>query len=109
MNAFWEIYSFCIYFCGGIKLMKKPDVIKQVADVSGLTQGDANKAIKALVKVIQSTLKNGGVISLSGLGSFRVKTTKAKQGRNIKTKEPIPIPAGKKVSFKPTAILKEII
>jgi hypothetical protein len=55
MNAFWEIYSFCIYFCGGIKLMKKPDVIKQVADVSGLTQGDANKAIKALVKVIQST------------------------------------------------------
>jgi hypothetical protein len=37
---------------GGIKLMKKPDVIKQVADVSGLTQGDVNKAIKALVKVI---------------------------------------------------------
>ena len=35
--------------------MKKPDVTKQVANVSGLTQRKANKAIKALVKVIQST------------------------------------------------------
>jgi predicted histone-like DNA-binding protein len=89
--------------------MKKPDVIKQVANVSGLTQGDANKAIKALVKVIQSTLKNGDVISLSGLGSFRVKPRKARQGRNPKTKEVIPIPCGKKVSFRPTATLKKII
>jgi nucleoid DNA-binding protein len=109
MNVFWKIYSFCIYFCGGIKLMKKPDVIKQVADVSGLTQGNANKAIKALVKVIQSTLKNGGVISLSGLGSFRVKSRKARQGRNPKTGEIIPIPPGKKVSFKPTTTLRKII
>jgi nucleoid DNA-binding protein len=89
--------------------MKKPDVVKQVADVSGLTQNDSNKAIKALVKVIQITLKNGGVISLSGLGSFRAKPRKAKQGRNPKTREVIPIPPGKKVSFKPTTTLRKII
>jgi nucleoid DNA-binding protein len=89
--------------------MKKPDVIKQVAVVSGLTQGDANKAIKSLVKVIQTTLKNGGVISLSGLGSFRTKSRKARQGRNPKTGEIIPIPTGKKVSFKPTTTLRKII
>jgi nucleoid DNA-binding protein len=89
--------------------MKKPDLIKQVASVSGLAERKASKAIKALVKVIQSTLKNGDVISLSGLGSFRVKSTRAKQGRNPKTKEPVSIPAGIKVSFKPTATLKKII
>ncbi|MCA6079352.1 HU family DNA-binding protein [Candidatus Endomicrobiellum agilis] len=89
--------------------MKKPDVVKQVADVSGLTQNDSNKAIKALVKVIQITLKNGGVISLSGLGSFRTKPRKAKQGRNPRTKEVILIPPGKKVSFKPTTTLRKII
>jgi predicted histone-like DNA-binding protein len=89
--------------------MKKPDIIKQVASVSGLTQGDANKAIKALVKVIQSTLRNGDIISLSGLGSFRAKSRKARQGRNPKTGEIIPIPKGKKVSFKPTTTLREII
>jgi nucleoid DNA-binding protein len=89
--------------------MKKPDVTKQVADVSGLTKRKANKAIEALVKVIQSTLKNGDVISLSGLGSFRVKSRKARQGRNPRTGEIIPIPSGKKVSFKPTSTLKKII
>jgi predicted histone-like DNA-binding protein len=89
--------------------MKKPDVIKQIADFSGLTQGDSNKAIKALVKVIQITLKNGGVISLSGLGSFRAKPCKSKKGRNPKTKEMILIPPGKKVSFKPTITLRKII
>jgi nucleoid DNA-binding protein len=89
--------------------MKKPDVIKQVANASGLSQRNANKAIKALVKVIQSTLKSGDVISLSGLGSFRVKPRKARQGRNPKTREIIPIPCGKKVSFRATATLKKII
>jgi len=89
--------------------MKKPDVVKQVAEVSGLTQGDANRAIKALVKVIQEAMKKGEVISLSGLGSFRAKPRKARQGRNPKTGEIIPVPPGKKISFKPTTTLRKLI
>ena len=89
--------------------MKKPDVVKQVSDASGLTQGDANLSIKALVKIIQNALKNGEVISLSGLGSFRTKPRKARQGRNPKTGEVIPVPEGKKVSFKPTTTLRKLI
>ena len=89
--------------------MKKPDVIKQVADVSGLTQGDANRAVKALVKVVQKALKKGEVVSFSGLGSFRSKPRKARQGRNPKTGELIPVPEGKKVSFKPTTTLRKLI
>ncbi|MDR1662891.1 MAG: HU family DNA-binding protein [Endomicrobium sp.] len=54
-------------------------------------------------------LKNGDVVSLSGLGSFKVKLKKAKQGRNPKTRELISIPEGKKVSFKPTTTLRRII
>ncbi|MCA6070692.1 MAG: HU family DNA-binding protein [Endomicrobium sp.] len=89
--------------------MKKLDVIKQVAAVSGLTQGDSNKAIKALVLVIQSSLKIGETVSLSGLGYFRTKPCKARQGRNLKTGEIILIPHGKKVSFKPTTMLRKMI
>jgi nucleoid DNA-binding protein len=89
--------------------MKKPDVIKQVADVSGLTKGDVNKALKALVKVIQISLKNVEILSLSGLGSFRAKSRKERLGRNPKTGKIIPIPPGKKVSFKPTTTLRKII
>ncbi|MDR1244201.1 MAG: HU family DNA-binding protein [Endomicrobium sp.] len=89
--------------------MKKRDIIKKVADVSGLTKGDVNKAIKALVKVIQTSLQSEEVISLSGLGSFRAKSRKKRLGRNPKTGEIIPIPPGKKVSFKPTTTLRKII
>ena len=89
--------------------MKKPDVVKQVSDVSGLTQADVNSAIKALIKVIQNNLKKGETISLSGLGSFRAKARKARQGRNPKTGTIVPVPAGKKVSFKPTTTLRKII
>ena len=65
--------------------MKKPEVVKKIADLSGLNLGEANSAVKALVKVIQDGLKSREVISLSGLGSFRSKTRKARQGRNPKT------------------------
>jgi len=89
--------------------MKKPDVVKQIADYSGLTQANANLAIKALVKVIQDNLKKGEIVSLSGLGSFRSKDRKARQGRNPKTGTIVPVPAGKKVSFKPTTTLRKLI
>ncbi len=89
--------------------MKKPDVIKQVAKYSGLTQTDANLAVKALIRVIQENIQNGEIVSLSGLGSFRVKDRKARQGRNPRTNIVVPVPAGKKVSFKPTTTLRKLI
>ena len=49
--------------------MKKPDVIKQVAESSGLTQGQVNLAIKALVKVIQDNL-NTSIKSINGKDPF---------------------------------------
>ncbi len=89
--------------------MKKPDFIKQVARCAGFTKEQTNKTIKALVKIIQDNLAKGETVSLSGLGSFKAKDTKPKQGRNPKTGEIIPVPAGRKVSFKPTATLRNII
>ena len=90
-------------------MLKKPEVVKRVSEKAHITQGDANRAIKALVKVIQEALKNGETVSLSGLGSFRAKPRKARQGRNPKTGELIPVPPGKKVSFKPTTTLRKLI
>jgi nucleoid DNA-binding protein len=89
--------------------MKKNEIIKYVSNMSGLTKSNSNKVIKSLIKVIQFSLKHGETISLSGLGSFKTKRCKAKKGRVIKTGEKILIPAGKKISFKPTKTLKKYI
>ena len=50
--------------------MKKVDVIKQIVQYSGLTQGQANIDIKALVKDIKDNIEKGETVSLSGLGAF---------------------------------------
>lgn len=89
--------------------MKKTDIIKQIVEYSGLTQVQANVAVKALVKVIQDNLVKGDTVSLSGLGSFKSKDRKPRQGRNPKTGTVIPVPAGKKVSFRPTTTLRKLI
>ena len=89
--------------------MKKGDVIKKIAKAAGLTQGDTNKVVKALVKVIQESLKQGETVSFSGLGAFKSKDRKGRMGRNPKTNELVPVPAGKKVSFKPTTTLRKLI
>ncbi|MDR3244219.1 MAG: HU family DNA-binding protein [Elusimicrobiota bacterium] len=92
-----------------VKKVKKPDVIRLVAKTAGLTQSEISTAIKALIKVIQDTLVKGELISLSGLGSFRTKARKARIGRNPKTGDIVPVPPGKKVSFKPTTKLRKLI
>ena len=89
--------------------MKKPEFIELMVAHSGLTKVQIKKALKTLIKIIQDSLEKGETVSLSGLGSFRVKACKEKLGRNPKTGDTVPVPAGKKISFKPTVKLKKII
>jgi len=89
--------------------MKKPDFVRKIAEATGYPAQEVDRVLKAMVQCLQEALKNGEVISLSGLGSFRAKSRKAKPARNPKTGEIIQVPAGKKVSFKPTNTLRRII
>jgi nucleoid DNA-binding protein len=87
----------------------KPEVNKHVAELSSLTLGETNRAIRSLVTVIQRAMKSGEVVSLSGLGSFRAKARKAKKSRNPKTGEVILVPPGRKISFKTSKTLRRMI
>jgi nucleoid DNA-binding protein len=53
------------------------------------------------------TLLAGNRVNLYGLGTFEVRATKEKMGRNPKTGESIKIPAGRKVVFKAAKGLKD--
>ena len=89
--------------------MKKADMINLVSQRAGIRSKDAVLAIKALIKVIQKGLNEGENITLSGLGTFKMKLRKARNGRNIKTGETVYVPAGYKVSFKPTIKFKKAV
>ena len=89
--------------------MKKTEWLKTVSKEAGVKIDVTNRVIKALVKTIRETLKSGETLSISGLGSFRVKPRKPCFGRNLKTGEKISIPGGKKISFKPTLLFRKIV
>ncbi|MBL8023516.1 MAG: HU family DNA-binding protein [Elusimicrobia bacterium] len=88
--------------------MKKLELITRVTRDAGVRRGQAVKAVKAVVSSIRETLRKGEKISLAGLGTFKIKARKARPGRNPITGETIAIPAGRKISFKPSLSLKKI-
>ncbi len=89
--------------------MKKTELIQRIARDASITRAQAVKAVKSAVTVIRETIQSGDKISLTGLGTFKVKARKARPGRNPKTGETIAIPAGRKISFKPSLSLKKLV
>lgn len=89
--------------------MNKFSLIQRVAKDAGITRAQAIKGVKSLVSAIRDTVRAGDKISLTGLGTFKVKARKARPGRNPKTGETIAIPAGRKISFKPSLSLKKLV
>ncbi len=69
----------------------------------------ANRVVKALIKVIAQSVQSGEKVTLSGLGTFRIKARKAKPARNLQTGETVYLPAGKKISFKPSLSFKRLL
>ena len=89
--------------------MTKSDFIDQVASESGLSKGDATKAVETALKVIEDTLKGGGEINITGFGKFSVADRGARQGVNPQTGERIQIAASRVPKFSAGSALKKSI
>jgi DNA-binding protein HU-beta len=87
----------------------KSDFIDQVASESGLSKGDATKAVETALQVIENTLKGGGEINITGFGKFSVAERGARQGVNPQTGERIQIAASKVPKFSAGSALKKSI
>lgn len=89
--------------------MNKTELITAVAEKAELSKKDAEKAIKAFTDVISEELVKGGKIQLVGFGTFEVTERAAREGRNPKTGETMPIPASKTPKFKAGRALKDMV
>lgn len=69
----------------------------------------ADDALSAVLKIIKSTLIAEGKVKFVGFGVFEVVDVPARQGRNPRTGESIPIPAHKTVKFRPGRELREAV
>jgi DNA-binding protein HU-beta len=89
--------------------MNKSELIDAMAEDSGLTKTDIEKVVNSFVNVTRIALKKGEDVSLVGFGSFFVKDTAGRSGRDFKTGAPISIPPGKSVRFKAGKNLKDAV
>ncbi len=80
--------------------MNKTELIAAVAEQTGLSKKDSEKAVKAVFDSIEATVANGDKVQIVGFGTFELRTRSARQGRNPRTKEVIEIPESKLPVFK---------
>ena len=91
----------------GMTKITKAALVEQLAQDTGLSKKDADKALGGLVKLMAGHLRSGTSVGIPGLGTFSVKDTAARTGVRPGTTEKIQIPAGRKVSFKVADDLKK--
>ena len=89
--------------------MTKSEFVDQVASESGLSKGEATKAVDATLTVIEETLKRGGEINFTGFGKFSVADRGARQGVNPQTGERIQIAASRVPRFSAGSALKKAV
>ena len=87
--------------------MNKTDLINVVNAETKIAKKDVDAVVTAAIKAITDALKQGDKVALIGFGTFEVKATAAREGRNPKTGETITIPAAKKPAFAASKVLKD--
>ena len=93
-----------------IESVTKADLVKTVQRETGLSsKGKAEAAIESVLNSIMECMKNGEDVNIVDFGSFRKIATAERQGRNPQTGEPLTIPAGFRIKFKPSKKLKELM
>ena len=89
--------------------MNKTELIAAIAEKSGLSKKDAEKALAATIGAITDALAAGDKVQLVSFGTFEVRNRAAKQARNLRTGATIVVPASKIPSFKAGKGLKDAV
>ena len=89
--------------------MKKEDLVETIASAADISKADADRALKALVDAITSTVAARQRMQIPGLGTFEARERSAREGRNPQTGETIQIAATTVPGFKPATAFKQAV
>lgn len=89
--------------------MTKADVVKAVAQATGLEKTTVAAAVESITETIKGSLIQGEPVYLRGFGTFGIKHRAAKPARNITKNTTIMIPESDVPYFKPGKEFKEAV
>ncbi len=86
----------------------KRHIIVRLSDRLGITQQQASEMVEAFLKTVEDAITAGDEVTFRTFGSFALKVTKSKIGRNPAQPDvAVQIPSRCVVRFKPSRELKE--
>ncbi len=89
--------------------MTKTDLVNVISAETEVKKKDVEAVINSALGAIANALKEGDKVQLIGFGTFEVKATGEREGRNPRTGETIKIAASKKPAFSASKALKDQI
>lgn len=89
--------------------MQKTEFIEHVAKEASVTKSEADKVVRATLRVIEEALSSGDKITLTGFGTFEVRERGERQVTSIRTKEKVTVAASKLPSFSAGSELKAAV
>lgn len=89
--------------------MTKTELIQKIASNTKITRAEAAKALAVSLNAIMNSLKKRQKVILVGFGTFSVLERRARNGRNPKTGEVIPIARMKTPKFTASKSFKDAI
>ena len=89
--------------------MTKQELIDAIAAGTDQSKKTIDQVLNHLGLAVMHELKNGGEVTLPGLGKLSVKTTTARKGRNPATGDEIDIPAKNVPKFSAAKALKDAV
>ena len=89
--------------------MNKNELVGAIAEKSGLSKKDSEKALTAFEDAVTEALVKGDKVQLVGFGMFDVIERAEREGRNPQTREPMKIAASKSPRFRVGKTLKDAV
>ena len=90
-------------------LYTKADIVDQIAEESDYMKSAVAEMTNLIFAKISQHIANGDHVQVHKFGTWSVRDTAARIGRNPKTNEALEIPAGKRVCFKFSSTVKKSV
>lgn len=89
--------------------MNKQMLVNMLANKTGMTKKGASEALETILSAVMGALQKGEKVTITGFGTFEVRSRKARTGRNPQTGAEITIPARKVAAFRAGKALKDAV
>ena len=87
--------------------MNKLEMIERIARQTEMAKKDVRAVVNGVIEAMGAALSQEERVHLTGLGTFEVRTGRARKARNLYTNEAIDVPAKKRVMFRSSAKLQQ--